>query len=762
MYQNKKRTGNVNTHLIAVTGKPGKGALGLLDNRPKFSVQRKQLNTMPAADAPVVQQKANKTGLPDNLKSGIENISGNSMDDVKVHYNSDKPAQLSAHAYAQGTDIHIAPGQEKQLQHEAWHVVQQKQGRVKPTMQMKGKVNVNDDKGLEKEADMMGAKADKIKVQNSDARHKDSTFQFKPVTQLIKFSDTQQGLINSREINVNSIKLDTVLVLANVFPDSMDEDSGEHMERHVNFWNGTQKYVSLTPHEIHIVHNRATGHKQYLDKKVAENPNTLLAFPGNLQLRHERLSDKNVRKANRIAGLIRQKYSMNPSAVITIRALEDYVLRNINPVPVIEQVIYQNDDPVVPLKLLEFNKFLISMLRNFDGMNIPGLGHLEQIVERQERTMQGHQFKKVIAHRGDGATFDKMGGLLPRDDHNHVYQHENENSFASTQKAMESWSSAFSSLSGIECDVYLTNDNVPIVTHTSNLQALLAQESRVPYFSHQQSDIRAMLVAAIHPRFMRLYEWLALIEQYVRRKEQQFGIFEQTTGKLRIEIEMKQSIMTDLGHQENWLSTEKIVSQFLKQSAVSHLMDIALFNNSNVPAARDATARKKTMLSQVTYAKGGAPDPALKEVRFGMHQKGISAHINSGALDNKIVTFAPGLDHPGHFQTNNQLLPVHGLPTQLDVTIEQSIQSARHRILTGLMQHRKQSGVGMGPTAIHTLTDHGNLGAWQINLNGLHVANSLTKPPFWTTNAIIAKHPELTDGQIRNAVDLAKVKIIPV
>ncbi|HAQ18765.1 MAG TPA: hypothetical protein DCR40_05940 [Prolixibacteraceae bacterium] len=101
----------------------------------------------------------NKTGLPDNLKSGIENLSGHSLNDVKVHYNSDKPAQLNAHAYAQGTDIHLAAGQEKHLPHEAWHVVQQKQGRVKPTMQMKGNVNVNDDAGLEKEADVMGAKA---------------------------------------------------------------------------------------------------------------------------------------------------------------------------------------------------------------------------------------------------------------------------------------------------------------------------------------------------------------------------------------------------------------------------------------------------------------------------------------------------------------------------------------------------------------------------------------------------------------------------
>ena len=106
-----------------------------------------------------IQRQENKTGLPDNLKSGMENLSGYSMDDVKVHRNSAKPAQLQAHAYAQGTDIHLGPGQEKHLPHELGHVVQQKQGRVKPTAQLKGKVNINDDAGLEKEADVLGAKA---------------------------------------------------------------------------------------------------------------------------------------------------------------------------------------------------------------------------------------------------------------------------------------------------------------------------------------------------------------------------------------------------------------------------------------------------------------------------------------------------------------------------------------------------------------------------------------------------------------------------
>lgn len=104
----------------------------------------------------------NKTGMPDNLKAGIENLSGVDVSDVRVHYNSAKPAQMNAHAYAQGTNIHVSPGQEQHVAHEAWHTVQQKQGRVQPTTSVNG-TPVNDNKSLETEADVMGAKAAQYK-----------------------------------------------------------------------------------------------------------------------------------------------------------------------------------------------------------------------------------------------------------------------------------------------------------------------------------------------------------------------------------------------------------------------------------------------------------------------------------------------------------------------------------------------------------------------------------------------------------------------
>jgi hypothetical protein len=138
-------------------------AFGSAHQRPAGDLQNDA--PMQARAAPVTGRAqedrgvtANQTGMPNQLKAGIEALSGMDMSDVRVHRNSGKPAQLSALAYAQGNQIHLGPGQERHLPHEAWHVVQQRQGRVQPTMQMAG-VGVNDDVRLEREADSMGAKA---------------------------------------------------------------------------------------------------------------------------------------------------------------------------------------------------------------------------------------------------------------------------------------------------------------------------------------------------------------------------------------------------------------------------------------------------------------------------------------------------------------------------------------------------------------------------------------------------------------------------
>ncbi len=96
--------------------------------------------------------KSRGRGLPSSLRDRFEAKHKITLDDVRVHYNSDKPAEIGAGAYAKGNEIHLSTGQERHLEHELGHVVQQKQGRVSTTGQISGKA-VNCDADLEKEAD---------------------------------------------------------------------------------------------------------------------------------------------------------------------------------------------------------------------------------------------------------------------------------------------------------------------------------------------------------------------------------------------------------------------------------------------------------------------------------------------------------------------------------------------------------------------------------------------------------------------------------
>jgi hypothetical protein len=127
-------------------------------NETAMQRRKRPIDHEPPRNLSQAVQARNKTGLPDKLKAGMENLSGIPLDDVKVEYNSAKPAQYKALAITQGNNIDIGPGLERYLPHEAWHAVQQKQGRVMPTMQMGGAA-VNDDSALEREADIMGARA---------------------------------------------------------------------------------------------------------------------------------------------------------------------------------------------------------------------------------------------------------------------------------------------------------------------------------------------------------------------------------------------------------------------------------------------------------------------------------------------------------------------------------------------------------------------------------------------------------------------------
>jgi hypothetical protein len=117
-------------------------------------------DTARPTSAPATVRRA-PAPLPAPLQGAYESMAGVALDDVEVHYDSPLPERIGAHAYTQGTRIHLAHGQEEHLAHEAWHTVQQMQSRVSPTGRVAGK-HVNTDQRLEVEADRMSSKVSRI------------------------------------------------------------------------------------------------------------------------------------------------------------------------------------------------------------------------------------------------------------------------------------------------------------------------------------------------------------------------------------------------------------------------------------------------------------------------------------------------------------------------------------------------------------------------------------------------------------------------
>jgi len=138
-------------------------------------------------------------GLPDNLKSGIENLSGMDMSDVKVHYNSATPAVLNALAYTQGPQIHMGPSEDDLLRYELSHVGQRRLGRVRPTVQRKLAVGPANDH-YEREADRVAAsvmsESGAPKIQRQGLEEDDEMVQTKSIassiTPLIQRQETDE------------------------------------------------------------------------------------------------------------------------------------------------------------------------------------------------------------------------------------------------------------------------------------------------------------------------------------------------------------------------------------------------------------------------------------------------------------------------------------------------------------------------------------------------------------------------------------------
>ncbi|MDB5053994.1 MAG: hypothetical protein JWM44_2044 [Bacilli bacterium] len=133
--------------------------------RAEIPEEELQMKVDPNKSAQPVQRKGSDNKMPEDVQMKMESAFNADFSNVNIHEGS-KATDVGALAYAQGNDIHFAPGQynpesesgQQLLGHELTHVVQQRKGVVKPTTEANG-MAINDDPGLENEADQMGKKA---------------------------------------------------------------------------------------------------------------------------------------------------------------------------------------------------------------------------------------------------------------------------------------------------------------------------------------------------------------------------------------------------------------------------------------------------------------------------------------------------------------------------------------------------------------------------------------------------------------------------
>lgn len=152
--------------------------VGNKTNSPEHENERSSYagnDAVSSASPPPFQLKSSPSGLPEDTLNQMSGAFGQDFSGVNIHADSQSAVDSGALAYTQGQDIHFAPGQydpksqsgQELIGHELTHVVQQNEGRVQANNQVNG-MPLNDDHGLEKEADEMGEKVAQHKSATAD------------------------------------------------------------------------------------------------------------------------------------------------------------------------------------------------------------------------------------------------------------------------------------------------------------------------------------------------------------------------------------------------------------------------------------------------------------------------------------------------------------------------------------------------------------------------------------------------------------------
>lgn len=114
------------------------------------------------------EKNFNTVVVSDRMKQDFEEQRRFYYKDVKVHYNSDKPEHSQILAGTQRSQFYVEPGQERNLDHELGHVVQQKQRQVRVAASAEDLAG-NENKSLQSSDTIQMAQATIKEIEDEDA-----------------------------------------------------------------------------------------------------------------------------------------------------------------------------------------------------------------------------------------------------------------------------------------------------------------------------------------------------------------------------------------------------------------------------------------------------------------------------------------------------------------------------------------------------------------------------------------------------------------
>lgn len=269
----------------------------------------------------------------------------------------------------------------------------------------------------------------------------------------------------------------------------------------------------------------------------------------------------------------------------------------------------------------------------------------------------------IVAHRGGGPTNRTRGGLI-KDTDSRRLNRPAENSKAAFDSAYaETTRDATPRLDGIECDVYLSRDNVPIVSHDGNIReqlsdarrtlhaALVGDEGNPAYVS----DLDAAQLQGIQRTDNPDSAFISLDDLLSASVAVATTYYNATGHPLRIEVEMKgrpKNSRDDLAVAAYEKTMDAVVGRSIskfKKANPQPYWEIILFNNLKDRASDfDAIRKRKSRLGHLYTGLGSAnPDTGREanadELRMAASTANLAAMKD---VDDMIVTYVPGAERP--------------------------------------------------------------------------------------------------------------------